>query len=126
MKCFAIAFWALGALLQSASTSPQTQGVFEHASQDLHAGDYAAAEDGFRKVLLAEPGNVSALGNLGVVYSRTNRYARAIDVYKKALRVAPQDRGILLNVGLVYLKQDNYASALPYFRRLHIRDPGNL
>ena len=126
MKCLAIAFWALGMLLQSTSGGTKTQAIFEHASQALQAGDYASAEDGFRKVLVAEPGNVSALGNLGVVYSRTNRYAHAIDVYKQALRVAPQDRGILLNLGLVYLKQDNYTSALPYFQRLHVRDPGNL
>ena len=125
MKCFTIAVWALGMFLQPASAGAQTQVIFEHAAQALQAGDYPAAESGFRKVLRAEPGNLGALGNLGVVYSRTNRYARAIDVYKQALRTAPQDRGILLNLGLVYLKQDDYQHALPYFLRLHRSDPGN-
>jgi Flp pilus assembly protein TadD len=90
MNCFAIAVCALGVSLQPASAGAQTQVIFEHASQALQAGDYPAAERGFRKVLRAEPGNLGAMGNLGVVYSRTNRYARAIVVYKQALRTAPQ------------------------------------
>ena len=90
MKYFAMAFWALSTFLQSANGSTQTQEIFDRASQALQTGDYAAAEGGFRKVLQSEPGNISALGNLGVVYSRTNQYARAIDVYKQALRTAPR------------------------------------
>src|SRR5215470_6068013 len=100
-----------------------TQRVFEEASEGLKAGDYAAAEAGFRKVLSVEPKNVNAMGNLGVVYSRTLRYARAIEIYKKALSLSPQEKGILLNLGLVYLKQDDYSRAQPYFRRLHRLDP---
>jgi len=112
--------------VQSAAGT-QTQQVFEHASEALQRGDYSAAESGFRKVLQSEPGNLQRpLGNLGVLYSRTNRDAHAIDVYQQALHAAPQDGGILLNLGRVYLKQDDYARALPYFRRLHARDPGNL
>ena len=55
-----------------------------------YAGDYAAAEEGFRRVLNSAPDNIGALGNLGVVYSRTNRLTDAevdevIDVVRKAL-----------------------------------------
>ena len=125
MKSFAIALWVLGTLLQSSSGSTQTQEVFENASKALKAGDYDGAEAGFRNVLKTDPQNIGALGNLGVVYSRTHCYARAIDVYKHALRLTPQDPGLLLDLGLVYFKQDAYARALPIFRRLHARDPSN-
>src|SRR5438034_10077140 len=80
--------------------------IFESASAALRKGDYAAAEVGFRKVLQAEPRNIGAMSNLGVVYSRTLRYARAIEIYKRALRLSPREQGVLLNLGLVYLKQE--------------------
>ena len=113
----------LACLDVGASVNPKQ--VFESASQALKSGDYVAAESGFRQVLRAEPRNLGALGNLGVVYSRTHQYAKATETYQRALRVAPNDPGILLNLGLVYLKQDNYTQAIPFFRRLHTRDPAN-
>src|SRR5580700_6291236 len=100
-------------------TDEQTEKAFVRASEALRSGDYPAAEAGFREVLRAEPNNVSAMGNLGVIYSRTLHYAKAIEIYKRALTVSPHERGILLNLGLAYLKQDDYARALPYFRTLH-------
>ena len=102
-----------------------TQKIFESASVALKNGDYQAAEAGFRKVLQAEPKNVGAMSNLGVVYSRTLRYARAIEIYKRALSFSPREQGVLLNLGLVYLKQDDYGRAQSYFARLHRIDPKN-
>src|SRR5712692_2755714 len=107
------------------ATTP-VERIFNHASEALKSGDYERAESGFKQVLRLEPRNISAMGNLGTVYSRTMRYAKAIEIYKQALRLSRQDHGILLNLGLAYLKQDDYSRALPYFRRLHSRDPGNV
>ena len=87
--------------------------------QALNAGDYPAAEAGFNKILAADPRNVSALANLGVLYAKTHRYGKAIQVYQRALRVSPQLREIQLDLGLAYLKQEDYVHALPYFRELH-------
>lgn len=117
----------VAALLLCATGSAQsTQKTFEKASESLKTGDYPAAEAGFLKVLKAEPDNVGALGNLGVVYSRTLRYARAIEVCKHALRLNPKEQGILLDLGLVYLKQDDYVRARPYFQRLYRLAPENV
>src|SRR5215472_13383776 len=102
MKRLAITTFAVF-LLCGLDPAETTQRIFARASDALKAGDYAAAETGFRKVLEIEPENVSAMGNLGVVYSRTLRYARAIEIYKKALSLNPRERGILLDLGLVYL-----------------------
>jgi tetratricopeptide (TPR) repeat protein len=100
--------------------------VFDKAVRDLAAGDYASAERGFQAVLREEPRQIAALGNLGVIYSRTNRADQAITVYHRALQLSPDDKAILLNLGLVYLKQDAHARALPLFARVVAIDPHNL
>ncbi len=89
--------------------------TFQKASAALAAGDYTRAEQGFLEVLKSAPAHVGALGNLGVVYSRTNRTAKAIEIYGQALRLTPHDQGLLLDLGLVYLKEDRRADALPLF-----------
>src|SRR5579859_4163649 len=47
--------------------------LFESSSRKMQAGDYQGAETGFLQVLRSDPDNVSALGNLGLVYSHTQR-----------------------------------------------------
>jgi cytochrome c-type biogenesis protein CcmH/NrfG len=121
--CFKAALVLAGCTaLQSAETA---EAVFEKAVSALSSQDYAAAERGFQAVLRQEPANVSALGNLGVVYSRTHRYSQAIEVYKRALRLVPNEKNLLTDLGLAYLKQENYKAALPLFETL-AADPSNL
>lgn len=98
--------------------------TFQKAASALSSQNYPAAEQGFLAVLKLEPRNVGALGNLGVVYSQTNRPAAAIEMYKRALRIAPGDKGLNTNLGLAYVKQERYASALPVFEKL-AADPAN-
>jgi len=100
--------------------------VFDGAVRALAAGDYETAERGFQSVLRAEPRNIPALSNLGVVYSHTNRADRAIAVYGRALQLSPDDKAILLNLGLVYLRQEAHSKALPLFARVVELDPQHL
>src|SRR5271165_7668279 len=79
--------------------------VFDGALRALAAEDYQTAERGFQSVLRAEPRNVAALSNLGVIYSRSNRADQAIGVYRRALQASPDDEAILLNLGLAYLRK---------------------
>jgi tetratricopeptide (TPR) repeat protein len=92
--------------------------VFQKAAAALTAGDYGAAEKGFAAVLKSQPNHVGALGNLGVVYSRTQRSARAIEIYERALRLSPGDGALRLNLGLVHFKQENYRQAESQFSRV--------
>src|SRR5262245_44200030 len=100
--------------------------IFERASAALAAADYPAAEQGFNEVLKSSPNHIGALGNLGVIYSRTERPDRAIDCYRRALKLSPRDRGLLLNLGLAYLKQEAHTEALPVFRQLLAAYPKDL
>ena len=110
----------VGAVLWAADS---LQVVFERAVSALTAQDYTAAERGFQTVLKAKPNHVGALGNLGVVYSRTHRYAEAIEQYQRALQLSAGDTGLLLNLGLAYIKQEQYDKALPLFSKIVAADP---
>ena len=112
-----------GALANAASDPVQV--TFDQAAAALSNGNYSAAEQGFAAVLKLQPGNVAAIANLGVVYSRMNRIDKAITQYENALRLSPDDAPILLNLGLVYLKEEMHARALPYFKRVIAIDPHN-
>src|SRR5690348_7840748 len=113
------------ALCSAAPAGDPLAPIFERAAKALSAGDYSAAEEGFLEVLKASPRNVAALGNLGVVYSRSNRTAKAIEVYSRALQISPHDPLLQLNLGLAYLKQDDHARALPLFTQVVAAEPGH-
>jgi tetratricopeptide (TPR) repeat protein len=106
------------------AAAESAEALFQRAASALSLQDYTAAEQGFLAVLRLKPRNAGALGNLGVVYSRTHRYLQAIDVYRRALRVAPADPELRANLGLVYIRQEQFAEALPIFEKL-AADPGN-
>ena len=110
-------------LLASASEAPKA--IFDRAVQSLAVGDYVAAEQGFESVLRQQPANIGAIGNLGILYARTNRAAKAVTEYKRALELSPNDEAILLNLGILYLKQDLHSLAMPYFERVVKIDPEN-
>jgi tetratricopeptide (TPR) repeat protein len=120
----AFACLLLGGLLAHAQPE-SAQVTFEHAVQALSAGDYRAAEQGFQAVLKQQPDNVGAIGNLGILYARTNRIGQAIAEYQRALRLSPNDESILLNLGIVYLKEEAHARATPYFQKVLAIDPQN-
>jgi len=101
---------ALLALLALADPAAVRQ-LFDAAAAALAKGDYDRAQAGFEQVLKAEPRNVGALGNLGVVYSRREQFDKAAAAYRKALEIAPGDPGLLVNLGLALLKQERYADA---------------
>ncbi len=109
-------WWWLSLCL--AQPPPPTGEVFASAARALQSGRYDAAEREFLEVLKREPGHVGALGNLGVLYSRTGQPSRAIDVYRRALKLAPGEPGLLLNLSLAYFKIEEFASAKPLLEQL--------
>jgi tetratricopeptide (TPR) repeat protein len=100
--------------------------AFGSAVAALAAGNYAAAEAGFREVLKTSPDHVATLENLGLVYSRTGELDKAIAMYHRALDLNPGNQSVLLNLGLAYMKRESYAEALPVFQGLMEAGAGNL
>lgn len=101
------------------------EAIFRNAVAALASQDYKSAEQGFMAVLKAEPRNIGAMGNLGVIYSRTRRFAQAVDIYQRALRLAPGEKFLSANLGLAYIKQEQHVAALPIFEKLAGADPSN-
>ena len=112
-------------------SAPSTEGAdslettFSRAAPALSKGDFASAEQGFRNVFKSQPNHIGALGNLGVIYSRSGRTHGAIDVYGRALKTAPNDSALLLNLGLAYLKEENHAAAKRIFTTFFKRNPND-
>jgi superkiller protein 3 len=104
------------ALAAWAQDSPRV--LFDRAAQALTEGRFAEAEAGFREVLQAEPANLSALANLGVVYAKTERFDLAVEAYERALKLRPEAGALRLNLGLALLKQERHADALAQFERV--------
>jgi tetratricopeptide (TPR) repeat protein len=123
MRYFAVPLLAFG--LAAAPADPARE-AFESAARALSAGNYTAAERGFRQVLKLKPNHTGALGNLGVVYSRSGRFADAAEVYRRALKLTPSDPQLNLNLGLAYLKQDDYASAKAPLRKVLGMQPSHV
>ncbi len=120
---YAAIFFMSGVLIFGQAQSLQV--TFNRAVGHLSSGDYGPAEQGFLAVLRAQPDNVGAIGNLGILYARTNRIDKAIAEYQRALRLSPNDQSILLNLGLVNLREEQHSKALPFFERVLAVDPFN-
>lgn len=92
--------------------------AFANASNALTRGDLTTAEREFLVVLKGRPNHTGAMGNLGVIYSRSGRLHEAVSMYQRALKIAPKDPALLTNLGLAYLKQENHTAAKPVFQQL--------
>ena len=73
--------------------SPNAQEVqlrtdLEQATEAMHKGDNAAAEQVLRHALKIDPHSIAALNNLGIVLARRGRPAEAIPLYEEALSSA--------------------------------------
>lgn len=104
-----------------AGESADARHIFEQGQRALDRGDLTAAEKAFREVLVAEPANVGAHGNLAVVYMRRREWKPALTQLQAAERLAPKMPGIRLNIGLVYYRQADYPRAIAPFESV-LRD----
>ncbi len=91
----------------------------------LQRGDYAAAEQGLRSRLAAQPKDGEALSVLGVVLDQEKKYAEADDVYRKALSVGPAEPALLNNYGNHLLTTGKVAEASNVFLKALALDAQN-
>ena len=67
-----------------AGLTPELKAYANAAEEQFKSGDYAAAENQFRKILLVEPQNIYALCNLGVTQLRMGNNEEASETLLKA------------------------------------------
>src|SRR5262249_13300507 len=78
----------------------ELQEVARAAWQNVEQGKYPTAEKQYQTILTADPKNLDALSNLGVVYFRTGKIRSAESMLKKAMAIAPNDDFVLTTLGI--------------------------
>ena len=105
---------------------PEAVKAFEAAVAAQEVGDLATAEAQYVLFLRAEPRNLEALVNLGVVYATMGRFDDAIASYKKALEISYLSAPVHLNLALAYYKAGRCAEAIPEFASVLEANPDTL
>jgi tetratricopeptide (TPR) repeat protein len=77
----------------------------------------AEAEEVYRRILAAEPGNSDAMEMLGVVASQRGRHAEGLDLIDRALAIKPQAADYHFNRGIVLMALGKTGEGIAAFRR---------
>lgn len=88
-------------------------------------GQYAQAEDHFRKTLAAVPGHVQSRKLLGSTYLQMNEPERALNALSPALQLAPEDPQLLGLMGTANMRLGRFAEAAELFDRGSDAAPNN-
>lgn len=88
-------------------------------------GQYAQAEDQFRRILGAFPGHLQSRKLLGSTYLQMNEPERALATLQPALLLAPDDPQLLGLMGTANLRLGRFADAVDFFDRGSDAAPDN-
>jgi tetratricopeptide (TPR) repeat protein len=97
--------------------------LFAQAIAAFDAGDFAAAEKGFREVMEKAPQSLNAQFNLGVIAERQGRLEDAQAAYEKVRFLDQGHVPTLLNLGRIYRQQEKYAEAIALYEA-GLKSPG--
>jgi Flp pilus assembly protein TadD len=106
--------WA-GSAQEAAGPANDPAAIFLQGKQAMQSGQFALAEEDFRRVVAMDPKSGAAHVNLGVTYMRQKRWDDALTELHTAESLSPHESGILLNIGLVYYRKSEFASAIGPF-----------
>jgi len=104
---------------------PTTSEVFQAGLKHHQDGDVARAEQCYRQVLAAEPGNADVWALLGAACIHQNRMEEAAEHLRQALRLNPNHGGARDNLGIVLAKLDRLDEAAASFREAVRLNPNN-
>ncbi|WP_347216564.1 tetratricopeptide repeat protein [Chryseobacterium sp.] len=62
------------------------------------------------EILLIEPGNTSALINIGAIYSDMGENEKALDYLKMALNLGSEDKNLFVNLAIVMVYMEKHQS----------------
>lgn len=101
----------------------QKSALFERAVRAHLAGDLAAAEAEYRRLLATTPNHAEALNNLGAILASAGRRDEAGDLLRRAIEQDPRYGEALNNLGLLSIEIGQLAAAFDYFSRATEVDP---
>jgi Tfp pilus assembly protein PilF len=93
------------------------------AKTHWQAGHPDAAMEHFNRAIAADPNNVKAYGNRGLLHSQRGQADQALADWHQALQHEPNNALIHYNRGLLYVQQQQYPAALEDFDRAIASNP---
>lgn len=94
-----------------AAQQPGPEALFDRAVEAQRHGEYAAAIEGYQRILKAEPGRLEARANLAVALAHEGRLDEAIAQYLVVVRAVPGDSDLRMNLGIAYYKKGDFRDA---------------
>lgn len=79
-------------------------------------GNFAAAENAYRKILSKAPKHFDALHLLGVLHAQKREYSQAIELIRRALKLNPSHAGAHSNLGNAQLEMGQAEAALASYQ----------
>lgn len=98
-------------------STAQTERVLQQALHHHRAGHLREASRLYRRVLAQDPGEPTALQNLGLIAIERGRHPFAVELIRKALARRPNDPGIHYNLGLALQKSGKIVDVLASYDR---------
>lgn len=89
----------------------------------LKNGDFAAAQDSFRKALEISPEDATAAYNVGEIFFSNQKVDEAIPYFELAVRIKKDWPKAHLRLGLAYLNKGDFDKALENLRKFVELDP---
>ena len=103
---------------------PDIQRLTAAALDDWARGDFTAAEDKFRTILVFRPNNAVALSHLGALLSHRGDYKTAELMFRNQTLFYPGDPNAYLNLATVLAKQKRLPEALAASKQSLALSPG--
>lgn len=97
--------------------------IRDQAFDAYQAGDFQAAEAGYRKALSADPADVNSRMTLGVVLRRLGRLDESLEMLEQALADAPRDFRAHANYGLALQTARRLDDAISAYRAAYRLEP---
>ena len=107
------------------SAQDSIQILLQKAGKGLADKDLNKARVNYLRVLELEPGNFTALSNLGVVYSTIGDNVKAKEYLLKAYAINPDNSDLCNNLGAIFSNEGDRDKAIQYFERALSLDTAN-
>tara|TARA_R110002110_G_scaffold85359_5_gene222038 strand:+ start:3892 stop:4290 length:399 start_codon:yes stop_codon:yes gene_type:complete len=95
----------------------------QSAFDAYRAGDFAAAEAAYRKLLAQDPADIDARMTLGVVLRRLGRLDESIDILEDVATAAPDEFRAFANLGLALQTARRLDDAIAAYRKAYRLEP---
>lgn len=108
----------------NASINAQSIDLNEQGIRKVKEKKFEAAEELFRRALLADRYNLTAVFNLASIYLRENKAQLAIDLLTPYVQTSSNDPGLFARLGDAYFVQKNIKASIENYEKAHALNKG--